>query len=107
MCGRFTTTIDLEEIERYFNIKKIEGDYTPLYNAAPMQKIPVIIGNNPRTLVLYRWGLVPSWAKDTAIGSKLINARAETLKEKPSFRQSFMKKRCLIPADSFFEWKKE
>lgn len=107
MCGRFTTTINLEEIERYFKITRTEGEYTPLYNAAPSQDIPVIQGNNHRTLAFYRWGLIPSWAKDKSIGNKLINARAETLLERPSFRSPYLHKRCLIPADSFFEWKKE
>lgn len=107
MCGRFTTTIDLEEIERYFKIARIEGEYIPLYDAAPSQDIPIIIGNAPRTLAFYKWGLIPSWAKDKSIGNKLINARAETLLERPSFRNSYLRKRCLVAADSFFEWKKE
>jgi len=107
MCGRFTTTIDLEEIARYFKIKTTEGEYTPLYNAAPSQEIPVVLGKDNRKLAFFRWGLIPSWAKDPGIGSKLINARAETLTEKPSFRRAYKQGRCLIPADSFFEWKKE
>lgn len=106
MCGRFTTTIDLEEIRRYFKIDAVEGEYQTLYNAAPTQNIPVILGKHPRTLSFYRWGLVPSWAKDISIGNKLINARAETLTEKASFRHAFRNRRCLIPADGFYEWKK-
>lgn len=106
MCGRFTTTINLEEIIRYFQIDTVTGDYSPLYNAAPTQNVPVALGKNPRRLVFLRWGLVPHWAKDISIGSKLINARAETLLEKPSFRDSFKKKRCIIVADGFYEWQK-
>lgn len=106
MCGRFTTTVDLEEIKRYFKIGAVEGEYQPLYNASPGQDIPVILGQS-RTLAFYRWGLIPFWAKDKTIGSKLINARSETLEEKPSFRHAFIKRRCLIPADGFYEWKKE
>lgn len=107
MCGRFTTTIDLEEIKRYFDIKSIEGQYTPLYNAAPSQKIPVILGGSEKKLSFYQWGLIPNWSKDKAIGNKLINARAETLLEKPSFKVPFLQKRCVIVADGFYEWKKE
>lgn len=106
MCGRFTTTIDLEEIMHYFAIKSIEGEYTPLYNAAPSQFIPVIPGVKPRKLTFFKWGLIPTWAKDKSIGNKLINARAETLLEKPSFKTSFLYRRCAIVADGFLEWKK-
>lgn len=106
MCGRFTTTIDLEEIRRFFKIDAVEGNYEVLYNAAPAQNIPVILGKSPRTLSFYRWGLVPHWAKDNSIGNKLINARAETLLEKASFRQAYKKRRCLIPVDGFYEWKR-
>lgn len=107
MCGRFTTSIDFEALERYFKITRIEGEYKPLYNAAPSQDVPVILGNSPRILAFYKWGLIPSWANDQSFGAKLFNARSETLSEKPSFRNSFLHKRCLIPADSFFEWKHE
>ncbi|MCR4442282.1 MAG: SOS response-associated peptidase [Peptococcaceae bacterium] len=107
MCGRFTTTIDREQIERYFKIARVDGEYAPLYNAAPAQNIPVVLEDGARRLAFYRWGLVPSWAKDPAVGNRLINARAETLLEKPSFRRSFLQRRCLVPADGFFEWKKE
>lgn len=106
MCGRFTTTIDLEEIRRFFKIDAVDGNYQILYNAAPTQHIPVILGKHPRTLSFYRWGLIPYWAKDISIGNKLINARAETLAEKASYRQAYKKRRCLIPVDGFYEWKK-
>lgn len=107
MCGRFTTTIDLEEIARHFNIDVVEGEYQPLYNAAPSMEIPALTDSPSRKLSFFCWGLVPSWANDPTIGNKLINARAETLAEKPSFRRAYQQRRCLIPADSFFEWKKE
>lgn len=106
MCGRFTITIDLEEIIEYFEIARVEGPYKPLYNAAPTQEIPVVTGPNPRKLSFFHWGLIPYWAKEKSIGTRLINARAETLAQKPSFRQSYARKRCLIVADGFYEWKK-
>lgn len=107
MCGRFTMTLDLEEIKRFFRIAEASQDYPPSYNTAPGREIPVILTEDVRRLALSRWGLVPSWAKDQSIGNKLINARAETLLEKPSFRKAFKYRRCIIPADSFFEWDKK
>jgi putative SOS response-associated peptidase YedK len=79
----------------------------PRYNIAPTQNVAVVTENSPRALEMMRWGLVPSWAKDVSIGSKMLNARAETLAEKPSFRSALMRKRCIIPADGFYEWKKQ
>lgn len=107
MCGRFISSIELEELARYFNIQVFEGEYQPTYNAAPSQNIAVIIDNKPRKLSSFKWGLVPSWVKETKKINGLINARSETLREKPSFKSAFQKRRCLIPADGFFEWKKE
>ncbi len=106
MCGRFTTTMDIDTITEHFKIDIVEGEYSPLYNAAPTQNIPVVRDSHPRKLSFFRWGLIPSWAKDEKIGYSLINARSETVAEKPSFRQSFLKKRCIIVADGFYEWKK-
>jgi len=106
MCGRFTTTIDLEEIKRVFKLSDASSAYQPSYNTAPGQDIPIIVEDHNRRLILSRWGLVPSWAKEPSIGNKLINARAESLHEKPSFRQAFRYRRCIIPADSFYEWDK-
>ncbi|PYE49280.1 SOS response-associated peptidase [Paenibacillus barcinonensis] len=110
MCGRFTITDSLNEImERYMASIADGFEYRPNYNAAPMQYIPTIIagkdGNNK--LGALRWGLVPSWAKDDKIGSKMINARAETLTEKPAFKRLISSKRCIIPTNGFYEWKKE
>jgi putative SOS response-associated peptidase YedK len=84
-------------------------EWEPRYNIAPTQSIPVIRqdrGRSARCLSLVRWGLIPSWAKDVSIGSRLINGRSETLLEKPAFKESFRNRRCLIPADGFYEWKK-
>ncbi|WP_173917304.1 SOS response-associated peptidase [Halobacillus sp. Marseille-Q1614] len=108
MCGRFTLTAPKEDILRYFNIDDLPVDFVPRFNIAPGQKIWAIIhdGENKRAGQL-DWGLIPPWAKDPKIGYKMINARSETAHEKPSFKGSMSKKRCLIIADSFYEWKKE
>ena len=108
MCGRFALGIPPFNIVEYFNIDELI-DYEPRYNIAPTQSVPVIVNNrenNKRVMKLYRWGLIPSWAKAPGIGSKLINARAETAAEKPSFRSAFKHRRCLIPATGFYEWGK-
>jgi putative SOS response-associated peptidase YedK len=111
MCGRFTLHADLEAIENRFGVQERLFDFPPRYNVAPSQPIAVVTqdayGDGARLLELYRWGLVPSWAKDEAIGNKLINARAETLLEKPSFKAALRRRRCLIPADGFYEWQTE
>ncbi|HEY8910220.1 MAG TPA: SOS response-associated peptidase [Desulfosporosinus sp.] len=104
MCGRFTLA-EFEGIEERFLIETPE--LKPNYNVAPSQDIPVIINNGANHLAIFRWGLIPFWAKDPAIGHKMINARAETVDEKPSFKTSLQRKRCLIVADGFYEWKKE
>lgn len=109
MCGRFTLFSEFEDIIEQFNIDQFlpEDEYHPSYNVAPSQNILTIIndGSNNR-LGKLRWGLIPPWAKDEKIGYKMINARAETLAEKPSFRKPLVSKRCIIPADSFYEWKR-
>jgi len=102
MCGRFTF-IDIEDIRGRFQTEPI--DLKPNYNVAPTQDVPVILPNHQ--LALFRWGLIPFWAKDSSIGNKMINARAETVDEKPSFKHSLQRKRCLVVADGFYEWKKE
>jgi putative SOS response-associated peptidase YedK len=103
MCGRFTLHHTLEEIEERF-AAEAAADATPRYNIAPTQDILVVTQNGSRHLQAYHWGLIPSWAKDAAIGNRMINARAETLAEKPSFRTALSRRRCLIPADGFYEW---
>ncbi|WP_433581616.1 SOS response-associated peptidase [Paenibacillus amylolyticus] len=109
MCGRFTITDPLDAImERYYASIADGFEYKPNYNAAPMQFIPTIIGSNDgNRLGSLRWGLVPVWAKDDKIGNKMINARAETVAEKPAFKRLISSKRCIIPTNGFYEWKKE
>ncbi|KHE72699.1 SOS response-associated peptidase [Halobacillus sp. BBL2006] len=107
MCGRFTLFADKAEIEEEFGIPHSLQDYEPRYNIAPGQKVLAVIHNGEERRAGYmHWGLVPSWAKDPKIGYKIINARSETAHEKPSFKKLMGKKRCLIIADSFYEWRK-
>lgn len=110
MCGRFSLTQTAETIAQAFQLSEIpDGQLTPRYNIAPTQLVAAITqenGNPTRQLRWLRWGLIPSWAKDSKIGSRLINARAETLAQKPSFRHAFKRRRCLILADGFYEWKR-
>jgi len=107
MCGRFSFIItSRQKIKDEFNIKSTPKELVTRYNAAPSQNLPVITNTEPGKIVFFRWGLIPSWAKDTKIGYKMINARAETVTEKPSFRTAFKKRRCLVLADGFYEWKK-
>jgi len=105
MCGRFSLTADELELKQRFGIEIAPGIYQPRYNAAPSQNLAVISNDRPDTMSFYRWGLIPFWAKDASIGYKLINARAETAAEKVSFKQALKKRRCLVPASGFFEWK--
>jgi putative SOS response-associated peptidase YedK len=108
MCGRFTLTIDPDELQAAFDLSAPPpADLAPRYNIAPSQAVAVIANGPSRKLEFFKWGLIPSWAKDPKIGNRLINARAETLNEKPSFRVALKKRRCLILADGFYEWKKD
>jgi putative SOS response-associated peptidase YedK len=108
MCGRFVLITDLSNIQKNFNIQDISCEYKPSWNIAPSQLIPAVINHGGiNQLVCFRWGLIPSWSKDPSIANKLINARAETVDKKPSFRDAFKKRRCLIVADGFYEWKRE
>ncbi|RNB79041.1 SOS response-associated peptidase [Brevibacillus panacihumi] len=105
MCGRFTFVVSPDEIMERFELDSIPFDLPPRYNIAPGQNIPAIIEDKgQRRIGQLRWGLVPSWASDAKGGYKMINARAETLTEKPAFRRLFERKRCIIPADGFYEW---
>lgn len=106
MCGRYTQTIDLETLRKRFGFDSGEITLEPRYNLAPGQEAPVVVGGGARILKLMRWGLVPYWAKEASIGYKMINARAETLAQKPSFKKSFRERRCLVLADGFYEWRK-
>lgn len=107
MCGRFTLHHPAEEVAECFGVQQVLFPLTPRYNIAPSQPVAVVLEEGGRCLDAYKWGLVPFWAKDPKIGNRMINARAETLSEKPSFRAALTRRRCLIPADGFYEWKKE
>ncbi|MFS0865138.1 SOS response-associated peptidase [Fredinandcohnia sp. 179-A 10B2 NHS] len=110
MCGRFTLFAEYNEIIDRFSIEAAidAGLYVPSYNIAPSHSVLSVINDgNKNRLGFLRWGLIPSWAKDEKIGYKMINARAETISEKPSFRQAYNSRRCLIIADSFYEWKRK
>ena len=107
MCGRFTLLADEIEILDEFGIQHSIKSYQPSYNVAPGQQVLAIIHDGQEKRAGYlRWGLVPSWAKDEKVGYKMINARSETAHEKPSFKKLMSQKRCLIVADSFYEWRK-
>ena len=108
MCGRYSLFADFREIEERFGEATFEEDeYEESYNIAPSQMVLSVINDGVKNRLGYlKWGLVPSWAKDSKVGFKMINARAETVHEKPNFRAAFKKKRCLIVADSFYEWKR-
>jgi putative SOS response-associated peptidase YedK len=105
MCGRFARYSLSRELERYFNAQPPSFEILPNYNVAPTLEIPVIIQHEEcRHFKKRHWGLVPFWAKDISIGSRMINARVETLSSKPAFRAAFKQRRCLIPANGFYEW---
>jgi putative SOS response-associated peptidase YedK len=105
MCGRFTLTVDPAQAQENFNNFTFPEKFAPRFNIAPTQPILAIPNDEKFTADFFIWGLIPMWAKDPSIGNRLINARAETLAEKPSFRGSLKYKRCLILADGFYEWK--
>jgi len=106
MCGRFVGYRDLEALQAHFPIDRVEATLSPNYNVAPTQMIPAIVRQDDQNVLrTFRWGLVPFWAKDPSIGNRMINARSETVGSKPSFRNAYKKRRCLIPADGFYEWK--
>ncbi len=105
MCGRFTLTVDPADLQDVFGGFTFPARFAPRYNNAPSQPILSIPNDGKNQADFFLWGLIPSWSKDPATANKLINARGETIAEKPSFRGSFKYKRCLIPADGFYEWK--
>lgn len=116
MCGRFQLSVKGKEISERFMTDLFDelhrpphqGTHPPLgFNCAPLQWLPVITNLSPSKVDYFRWGLVPSWASDTSFAAKMINSRAETVHKKPSFREAFRKRRCLVPANGFYEWKKE
>jgi putative SOS response-associated peptidase YedK len=106
MCGRFTLT-ETGDLVDAFSLVELPPDLERRFNIAPTQPAPVIRNRAPRTLEMLRWGLIPHWADDPGIGNRMINARGETLAEKPAFRDAFARRRCLVPADGFYEWKRQ
>ena len=107
MCGRFDCHSDISVILKVFKIDHIAIEYKPHYNIAPSQNIIVIKDTGQRELIQCRWGFIPSWAKDPEMGFKMINARAETVADKPAFQDAFRHRRCLVVADGFYEWVRE
>jgi putative SOS response-associated peptidase YedK len=107
MCGRYTLTIDPADLQDAFPDLIIPEGMAPRYNIAPSQPVAVVANNGEHKVELFKWGLVPGWAKDVSIGNRMINARGETLAEKPSFRAAYRRRRCLVLADGFYEWKAE
>lgn len=106
MCGRYTLITDIKKIAENFGVPPVLNAQ-PRYNIAPTQDVVAILSNGSPHLSLLHWGLIPAWAKDESVGSRMINARAETLAEKPSFKRLLRGKRCLVVADGFYEWRAE
>ena len=109
MCGRFVISKFPDDIAQWFGTAGPVPNSRPRYNVAPTDQVPVVRFNpetKQRTLDTLRWGLVPYWAKDVKIGASMINAKSESVAEKPAFREAFQSRRCLVPADAFYEWKK-
>ena len=106
MCGRFSLIMDLWELGQRFQFDASDLTVKSAYNVAPTQNVLTVVGGDTRQGMLMRWGLIPYWAKDISLGSRMFNARAETVAEKPAFRDALRKKRCLILADGFYEWQR-
>ena len=107
MCGRYTLSVTPEMLRTLVNVDA-SLNLQPRFNIAPTQMAPVVRpSDDGRRMDMLRWGLIPSWSKDKNIASKLINARGETVAQKPSFRDAYKKRRCLVPVDGFYEWRKE
>lgn len=104
MCGRYTLKTPLDALVKQLDLTGQPPSLSPNYNVAPTQNVAAVMSG--RRLETLRWGLIPSWAKDEGIGARLINARTETINEKPAFRSAFRRRRCLIPADGFYEWRR-
>lgn len=105
MCGRFVSVTPMAQVAAVFDAEVRAVEHAPDFNVTPRRDVYVVLERaDVRALATMRWGLIPSWSKDPAIGDRLINARAETVAEKPSFRQAFKRRRCIIPADGFYEW---
>jgi putative SOS response-associated peptidase YedK len=107
MCGRFVRASSLPELLEEFDVEEPPFEVRPSYNIVPSQEIVIIVNDGKKRLALCRWGFIPPWSKDPAIGNKMINARAESVAEKPSFKGAFRSKRILVAADGFYEWRKD
>ena len=107
MCGRFVSSCTLKEIDDYFDVDQPSFEFEPSYNVAPTQDIIIINNRGVKQIVKCHWGFIPPWSKKLSDGYKMINARSETVDEKPSFRAAFKKQRCLVIANGFYEWQKE
>lgn len=105
MCGRFTLTVDPADLQMMLELGEVPVEWQPRYNIAPTQPVAVVTSAENRKVEIFQWGLIPSWSKDPSMAGRMINARSETLHEKPAYRVPFARKRCLILADGFFEWK--
>ena len=107
MCGRYTLAAPVNELVEQFDIDEYPSSITASYNIAPTQEVAAVIAEDEkRKLEMLRWGLVPAWADDPSIGNRMINARSETVAEKPSFRKAFKDRRCLVLSDGFYEWRR-
>jgi len=108
MCGRYALVVVGDgSLQRRFSLEELLDTPASRYNVAPTQTLPVIVRQSPNHMEMMRWGLIPSWAKDANIGSRMINARAETVAEKPAYRGPLRSQRCLVPASGFYEWKRD
>ena len=106
MCGRYTLIADLGDLAQRFEFDGSDFSYDPGYNIAPTESVLTVRNLDRREAAFMKWGLIPFWAKDLKIGSRMINARAETVAEKPAFRNALKKRRCLVLADGYYEWQK-
>ena len=109
MCGRYASSRGADDLVAHFGVEEVpEEQLAPSYNVAPTDPVPVVLERSgTRLLKVVRWGLVPSWAKDAKGAARLINARSETLADKPAFRAAYARRRCLVPADGYYEWKND
>ncbi len=105
MCGRFIEFSDIQYLRERFGFGNDVPSYKPRYNVAPTNDVLTVVQQSPRHAQMMRWGLVPFWAKDIKIGFSTINAKAEGIETRPAFREAFVRRRCLVPVDSFYEWK--
>lgn len=107
MCGRYVLARPIEEVVEHFGVERVVAGFQPSFNIAPTSFVPVVaVSNDPplRTLTAFRWGLVPMWADSIAIGQRLVNARAETIFTANAYKDAFARRRCILPADGFYEW---